>query len=168
MKVYQGEWADDQPRCGEFRHPNEEEELRFVRPLPKGVFHNKFQLPSLTLADSDKVLDVAVSEVRMNSLNKSHSATRLPQNLISKVALEAADAAFNRIAQEEGTPHAVSIYHMGEVLLQLGLNLTEADIRDIVEQLEVKDTMEVSFSEAVEIATFIHEQKMESEMMLFP
>eukprot|EP01031_Cornospumella_fuschlensis_P033376 gene33376-40380_t len=63
-KVYQGEWMDDQAQCGEYRAPLPNEEFRFVRPLPKGMFYNDFALPDLSLANPQDVLDRSTAEVR--------------------------------------------------------------------------------------------------------
>eukprot|EP01033_Poteriospumella_lacustris_P007620 gene7620-5478_t len=70
-KIYEGEWHDDQPRCGEFRAPTEAEEVRFHRTLPKGLFVNDFALPSLGLAAPEEVLDSAVASIREASLGSS-------------------------------------------------------------------------------------------------
>ena len=53
----------------------------------------------------------------------------------------------------------ISIYRIEDVLHELGLNLNSNDITEIITQLELKDTLDVSFTEAVEIASYIHEQK---------
>lgn len=141
-----------------------------MRPLPRGIFHNAFQLPALEVANPTGLLDLAVSEVRMSSLHKSHSRLNTSSSsssagfvqpdwhCISAEALERANETFKSIATDE--TQSISIYRMDEVLQQLGLNLTSADIIEIINQLEVKDTFDISFSETVEIATFIHEQKM--------
>jgi hypothetical protein len=47
---------------------------------------------------------------------------------------------------------------------QLGLSLNASDVTEIITQLELKDTLDVSFAEVVEIATFIHEQKVTNDM----
>ncbi|KAJ1436081.1 hypothetical protein B484DRAFT_325311 [Ochromonadaceae sp. CCMP2298] len=157
-KIYQGEWYDDLPRCGEFRSPSTEEELRFARLLPKGIFQNEFLLPGLTLANPTKIIDIAVSDVRMNSLHKSYAQEDSGQVYIRPEALEHALAVFNKITR--GDSHVISIYEITDVMHELGLNLSSSDIQEIITQLQVKDTMELSFAEAVEIATFIHEQKL--------
>jgi Ca2+-binding EF-hand superfamily protein len=128
-----------------------------VRLLPKGMYHNEFQLPGLTLADPTGLIDLAVSEVRMNSVHRNKHDSSSKQTFIRPQALEKAQKVFNSIvpAGKQG----VSIYRLGEVLLELGLNLNASDVTEIVSQLELKDTLDVSFAEAVEIATYIHEQK---------
>jgi len=52
-KVYEGEWAEDQPRCGEYREPTAEEEAtKFCAPT---VRSQSFGLPELALADAKQV-----------------------------------------------------------------------------------------------------------------
>jgi Ca2+-binding EF-hand superfamily protein len=129
-----------------------------VRLLPKGMYHNEFQLPSLTLADPTGLIDLAVSEVRMNSVHRNQrESSSKQQAFIRPLALEKAQKVFNSIMPPG--KQGVSIYRLGEVLSELGLNLNASDVTEIVSQLELKDTLDVSFAEAVEIAAYIHEQK---------
>jgi Ca2+-binding EF-hand superfamily protein len=129
--------------------------VRFARLLPKGLYQNEFQLPGLTLANPTKIIDIAVSDVRMNSLHKAYAQEGA--QVIRPESLEQALVVFNNITR--GDNHVISIYQITDVMHELGLSLTAADIQEIITQLEVKDTMELSFAETVEIATFIHEQK---------
>jgi Ca2+-binding EF-hand superfamily protein len=131
------------------------------------MFHNEFQLPSLTLADPTGVIDLAVSDVRMNSV---HHTTDLGDSakaaFIRPYALERAHKVFNSLT-ERGKPGLLSIYRLNDVLHELGLDLNASDVTEVITQLELKDTMDVSFAEAVEIATYIHEQKLEAQRGAF-
>ena len=71
---------------------------------------------------------------------------------IFKENLERAQKAFQQIAGDNLT---ISIFRLGEVLNEFGLTITSADIDDIIQQLEMKDAMDVSFSEAVDIANYL-------------
>lgn len=157
-KMYQGEWHDDQPRCGEFRSPTPDEEQRFVRLLPKGLNHNDFKLPGLTLADPNEVIDIAVSDVRMNSVHRNEVEEGTRQSYIRPYALEKAHKVFKSVASKVDK-QVISIYRLSEVLFELGLDLNASDVAEITSQLELKDTLDISFAEAVEIASYIHEQK---------
>lgn len=152
------------------------------------MYHNEFSLPCLGLANSAAIVDVAISDVRLRSLNKSYSqlnaqsstlhsndyeadneimnersATRNVQ--IRPESLEKANKVFNSLATVDSgmQVRVVSIYKIAEVLNELGLNISEPDIEDIVGQLQMEETLDVSFSEAVEIATFIHAQKLSAD-----
>ena len=61
-------------------------------------------------------------------------------------------------SSSSNSQQTISIYQMGEVLEQLGLNITSEDIDEIVVQLEMKEANDISFSEAVEVAIYIHER----------
>lgn len=150
-----------------------EEETRFARLLPKGLYHNEFQLPSLTLADPTGLIDLAVSDVRMNSVH--HAAAfeeggsgggSVKPSFIRPYALERALKVFNSLT-EVGKLGVLSIYRLGDVLYELGLSLNATDVTEVIAQLELKDTLDVSFAEAVEIATYIHEQKLETQRNVF-
>lgn len=131
------------------------------------MFHNEFQLPTLTLADPTGLLDLAVSDVRMNSVHQStHLEGSVKAAFIRPYALEQALKVFNSLT-ERGKPGVLSIYRLHDVLHELGLNLNASDVTEIITQLELKDTRDVSFAEAVEIATYIHEQKLEMQRGAF-
>jgi len=170
-KVYQGEWYEDQPQCGEFRMPTPEEELRLVRPLPKGIYYNEFSLPSLGLANPRQILDLAISEVRMNSLNKSFVRQSTPCSVINPRNMEAAKLKFQEFCRTEGGGgvdcDTISIYQSKPIFNELGLNVSVTDIDDIIEQLQIKDTVDISFAEVVEIATYIHSEKQQQQQQDF-
>ena len=130
-----------------------------MRLLPKGLYHNDFQLPGLTLADPNGIIDIAVSDVRMNSVHRPYELEGgAKQSYIRPHALEKAHKIFKSVASKSDQ-QVISIYRLAEVLYELGLDLNASDIAEITAQLELKDTLDISFAEAVEIATYIHEQK---------
>jgi len=157
-KVYQGEWFEDQPQCGEFRPPNAEEELRLVRPLSKGNYYNEFTLPVLGLDNPRSVVDMAISEVRVQSLNKSFVRLSTPQVKINTALMDTARVKFYELTAGQET---VSIYEAKPVFTELGLNVTSEDIDDIIEQLQLSEMLDISFTELVELASYIHEQRQE-------
>lgn len=124
------------------------------------MYYNEFQLPSLKLADPTGIIDLAVSDVRMNSVNHAEANTS-QRAYIRPYALERAHKVFN--ASLDAGKTGVSIYRLSDVLQELNLNLSAADVTEIISQLELKDTLDVSFAEAVEIATYIHEQKLAAQ-----
>jgi hypothetical protein len=132
-----------------------------VRPLPKGLYHNEFNLPELGLANPRGIVDLAVSEVRMNSLNKSFTRLSTPFSVINTGNMECAKERFHELnsAQGESQSETISIYQSKPVFAELGLNLSAADIDDIIGQLELRDSLDISFTEVVEIAAYIHGEK---------
>lgn len=166
IQVYQGEWFEDQPRCGEFRVPNNEEALRLVRPLAKGVYHNDFDIPQIGLANPRSIVDMAVSDVRMNSVNKAFTRLSSPATEgdggganINPRNLDKAKIKFQELLGGDTESDTVSIYQSKPVFSELGLNLSGADIGAIISQLELQESLDISFAELVEIAVYIHGEK---------
>lgn len=155
-KIYEGEWSEDQPRCGEYREPKQPEKFRFHRPHIKHDQKVAYGLPELALADPASVIDRSLAEVRMSKLQNStlHDTPNFG-GVIEAEYLDKALAVFNELSEDQET---IMIFKLGEVLKHLGLNILPEDINEIITQLEMKDAMDVSFSEAVEIAIYIHER----------
>ena len=127
-----------------------------VRPLAKGMFYNEFNLPELALSNSRSVVDMAISEVRMNSLNKSLVRLSTPQVRINTDLIDVAREKFYLLTKGGET---LSIYESKVVFGDLGLMVTQEDIDDIIEQLQMSETLDISFTELVELAAYIHEQR---------
>ncbi len=73
QKVYEGEWSDGNPRCGEYREPSPEEMARFgASPLRTQTF----SLPALGLDNPRGVLDLSMSSVRLENASKRGMVTR--------------------------------------------------------------------------------------------
>ena len=65
-KVYEGEWVEDDPRCGEYRDPtrdetNFEDDKFREPPIPR----ESFPLPAIGLLDPQGTLDLAKTETRL-------------------------------------------------------------------------------------------------------
>lgn len=126
------------------------------------MFVNEYDLPELKLADSTKVLYDATEEARILKAPKSSSGEYDFQQqmedgkgeffFLFKENVDRAQKVFQDIAGDKPT---ISIFRIGAVLSEFGLRITNADIDDIIQQLEMKDAMDVSFSEAVDIANYL-------------
>ena len=125
------------------------------------MFVNEYDLPELKLADSTKVLYDAIAETRVLKAPKSSRGYDFQQQMedrkgelqfLFKENVDRAQKVFQEIA---GDKPIISIFRLGAVLNEFGLTITNADIDDIIQQLEMKDTMDVSFSEAVDIANYL-------------
>lgn len=113
------------------------------------------------MADSAKVLRDATAETRILKAPISSLDYDFEQMIeegkgnspfLFRENMERAQKAFQRIAGDSST---ISIFRLGEVLNEFGLTITNTDIDDIIQQLEMKDAMDVSFSEAVDIANYL-------------
>eukprot|EP00981_Chlorochromonas_danica_P010590 scaffold3290_cov165-Ochromonas_danica.AAC.33 len=148
-KIYEGEWHDDQPRCGEFRSPSQSEEIRFVRPLPKGLFFNDFQMPGLALADPQSVLSSAVVAVRSEAAsNRDSEAWQLELDDETKERLKESFESFAKM-------HHISVHDLPKVLSEARFIIDPRDIEDIVSQLQEKETHDLSVEDVLDIASFL-------------
>lgn len=163
-KVYQGEWLDDQPKCGEFRSPTSAEELRFVRPLPRGIYFNDFKLPNLGLANAQGVLDLSISSTRMQSLNKSSSSegnTNIAP--VSDDILEKAGELFKSLSKGSDT---LAVEQLGPILDAMGLQLDSSSLNQLMSQLADKNALYLSFADIIELVAYI--QPLNSPQQDFP
>lgn len=76
--------------------------------------------------------------------------------------LEAAKTRFHELAAAQGDAESdtVSIHQSRPVFNELGLNLSGADVDAIIGQLALQDSLHISFAELVEIAVYIHGEKL--------
>jgi hypothetical protein len=66
--------------------------------------------------------------------------------------LEAAKEVFNDLSRGSST---ISLYDLPMVLEQFDLQLSQKDIDDLIEQIGTNVTQDITFAEAVEVATYI-------------
>lgn len=131
--------------------------MRFNRPLPKGIYANDFTLPSLGLAKPDEVLDVAVSQIRLSSINKTLSRTETPLLTISADQMAEAESVFHSlVVNHSGT---IEVHDVEAVLVAMGLLLDRSDLDGIVDQLLKKDAHYLSFADITEIAAFMQQMQ---------
>jgi len=152
-KIYEGEWVDDQPTCGEYRDPSQEEETRFNEP---SVWKTKFELPPLELQDPRAALDSAIAHTRSErSTNRGVSSVSMPMGSIEvseKIFFEINSSDVDR---EAGVVSFGSIAPILETLI--GTRLTEDELRELGEQFgtDFNFAQKISFPEIVDLATFI-------------
>ena len=145
-KVYEGEWSENAPKCGEYREPTTEEMERFGTP---NVRKQHYTLPGLELQNSRAVLDFSISQIRLEASERRGLAS----NNISNESLERAKEAFLAIDTENCG--LISIYNLQGVFMELGLNLTDNDLSTVVSDLELDDDAKLSFPEMIDIVNFI-------------
>lgn len=156
---------DDQPRCGEFRPPTNAEEVRFHRTLPKGLFVNNFELPSLGLAKPDEVLDLAVSAVRLSAANGSSTRGETPMLTMSAEKMQEAEKVFHSLVlNSSGT---IELHNLETVLLAMGLFVESSDLEQVMEQLVAKEAHYLSFADITEIAAFLQQMQVRSHQVTF-
>mmetsp|Transcript_1633 Transcript_1633/g.1777 ORF Transcript_1633/g.1777 Transcript_1633/m.1777 type:complete len:240 (-) Transcript_1633:147-866(-) len=158
-KVYEGEWVDDAPRCGEYREPTKEEELRFRDP---NILRENFDLPKLGLLDAQSILDVAKSESRqMNAYKRGLEGLESPGRegtikniiIISKENINRAAIAFSLL--DDMKNGLIPLNVLGPVFHELESGFSDDNMDAILNQLEIEFNTVLSFPEVVDIATFL-------------
>lgn len=144
-QVYEGEWVDDQPKCGEYRAPKPSELSLFGKPH---VRQGHFDLPEIGLENPRAVLDLAISEARMERSPLGGNGFTF-----SSETLQSAEKIFDSI----DTTHVslLPLRSLGEVFAELGLAVTPDDLAEIAAQLEIEQSSTFTFPEVVEIALFL-------------
>mmetsp|Transcript_2230 Transcript_2230/g.2197 ORF Transcript_2230/g.2197 Transcript_2230/m.2197 type:complete len:333 (-) Transcript_2230:78-1076(-) len=144
-KVYEGEWVEDSPQCGEFRDPNEDEQTRFGKPL---IRKSGFHLPEIMLTNTRLVLDCTIAATRnMRSINRGISA-----NIITNDILRSAEETFAQI--DINSTGLIHFYEIEPVLNKFGVNLTEESRDELLRILDIAEETEISFPEIVDIVSF--------------
>ncbi len=148
--MYEGEWIEDSPRCGEFRDPTDAEVASMG---DSSVFKHPFALPALDLKDSRAVLDCTVAATRLESSIKEGVAN----SGIDSDKLIAAERAFAEL--DSSGLGAVEASYLGSVFSKLGVYITPDDLSYVMRQFQLEDVTDLSFPEVVEIASFLLENR---------
>lgn len=153
--MYEGEWVDGAPTCGEYREPTPEEETRFREPT---IAREIFELPELGLLDPQSIVDVAKSETRINNAGRrgleiGNKGLSNHETTISKECMSRAAAAFARLdIENEGL---LPLAALSPVFTELGSDFTDENIDAIREELEIEFDTALSFPEAIDIALYL-------------
>eukprot|EP01035_Chromulina_nebulosa_P017113 gene17113-22627_t len=75
-KVYEGEWSDDQARCGIYREPTQIEELRFEKSL---IRKQDYTLPEIRLKDPKNVLSESLAILRADNAFKRGTVSHISE-----------------------------------------------------------------------------------------
>jgi hypothetical protein len=145
-QVYEGEWVEDSPQCGEFRDPNADEQSRFGKPL---IRKSGFRLPEIMLANTRAVLDCTIAATRTS--RGHHRGIESIQDMTHD-SITTAESVFAEIDREgRGLVPFSDIF---SVLQVLGVSLSEEEKEELLRVLEITPHTEVSFPEVVDIASF--------------
>lgn len=144
-KVYEGEWVEDSPTCGEFREPTEDEQKSFGK---SKLRTSKFSLPECELENVRNVLDTTVATVR----NERAYFRGVSGEAFSSELLQKAEDLFENI--DISSSGEIVFEQAVKVMEVLGLELSEEEQVDLMEQLEISESSFLSFPEIVDIAAF--------------
>lgn len=145
-KVYEGEWVEDSPKCGEFREPSDEEQRCFGKSKMRT---SKFTLPECKLNNVRNVLDTTVAATR-NERAQFRGVSK--GDAFSSDLLQQAEELFENI-NISNTGEIMFTDALG-VLELLGVEFSEEEQIDLMQQLEITDSSLISFPEVVDIAAF--------------
>jgi hypothetical protein len=146
-KLYEGEWANDQARCGEYRDALTQDEMNQFG--VSTVRTELFDLPELQLDKPKAILDMSIADVRLSNVSRRG----IGNNYIDEISYNNAKKMFSQL-DTEGTG-LVSVYSLSLLFNELNLSLTSDDMTNILRQLDFGDSSDISFSEAIDIATFL-------------
>jgi hypothetical protein len=130
--------------------------------LPKGLFVNDFELPSLGLAKPDEVLDVAVSSVRLNRMDRT---VETPSLSITSDQMREAERVFNSLVLSSS--ETIELHNLGEVLVAMGLFIDSMDLEQVMEQLIAKEAQYLSFADITEIAAYLQQLQVRNHQVTF-
>lgn len=153
-KVYEGEWVDGAPSCGEYREPTRDEEIRFREPT---IVRECFELPKLGLLDSQSILDIAKSESRIKN------SKRRGLDIVSASGPDSA-AAFSKESVGRAAAAFAALDTRGNGLLplemlrpvfrEIGFLLSDDDLDAIRVELEIDIDTALSLPEVIDIAAY--------------
>ena len=150
-KVYEGEWAEDAPRCGEYREPTAEESTQFCTP---SVRKQIFTVPEIELEQPGEVLDMAITNVRMENSDRRGIITKNSQVSLTEENLDQLRQIFTKLDQEH--VGSVRVELLGPFFHAVGFpaELDEGMVA-LFNQLDLELDSEVSFPEAIDILQYL-------------
>jgi len=154
-KVYEGEWAEDAPRCGEYREPNKDETTRFGEP---SVRKQNYILPEICLESPNEVLDMATTNVRMENSDRrgiSNNSNNGDGPILSEENLDELRKIFSALPSSMGN---VQVQSLGPFFAALGFpsDISNDDTMiNLFNDLELSMDSELSFPEAVDIVHYM-------------
>ena len=151
-KVYEGEWAEDAPRCGEYREPTGDELNRFCEP---SVRMQKFGLPEIGLEAAGEVLDIAITSVRMeNSDRRGINTNGNNAPALSEENLDELRKIFASL--DTGRAGFLELQQLGPFFGALGFPEEIDDaMSSLFAELDLTLDTQISFPEAIDIVQYM-------------
>jgi len=146
-KIYEGEWVNDHPKCGEYRDPRSDELNRYGETK---IRQEHFTLPPIGLEDPKGVLDTSITSVRLENSNKRGVST----GVFDVETVARAKEAYARM--DINKVGSISARSSEVVFEALGINSQNFDLGQIFYELDIGETVELSFPEIIDIAMYIY------------
>mmetsp|Transcript_63724 Transcript_63724/g.176033 ORF Transcript_63724/g.176033 Transcript_63724/m.176033 type:complete len:388 (+) Transcript_63724:250-1413(+) len=159
-KVYEGEWVDDIPKCGEFKEapPGSFDDFPVggqadANPFTGAAASNSagvFALPDLKLIQPDSVVTEAVATIRQQRA-KDLGAPGL--KVFESNEIQSLKKIF--AAYDERDTGFVTCGDLLGLLQAAGVNVTPSTVEDLVLSLEADSATQLTFAEFVDIAALL-------------
>ncbi len=150
-KVYEGEWAEGQPRCGEYREPTREEKSRFCEPT---VRKQVYELPEIGLQQPGEVLDMAITNVRMENGDRRGILKSNNQPTLSEESLEELRRIFASLDNDRSG--IVPLGNLGSFFGALGFPYQFDDTMiSMFRDFEIELDSAISFPEAIDLVQYM-------------
>jgi len=147
-KIYQGEWSEGTPKCGEYFDWDTGDT-------------KTFELPSLQLENSESVLEESCKAVRRLRADRKKTESNLELEMKTEVSgfsteeLEDIYAAFQEIdIEQKGTIFGNQVIL---VLNELGIFPLEDDMKFLLHELNANESSEISAHRLIDILTSLRE-----------
>lgn len=141
-KVYEGEWVDDAPKCGDFKDMPPDL-------VDSAVPDQSFHLPVLTLKHSKAVLNTMVANIR----NSRVITFGQPCRSFSEQEMDELKSAFARFDDSgEGT---VPVTQLQALLQSVGLEASDTSVEALLTELQAGADSTLLFSEFVDILSLV-------------
>jgi hypothetical protein len=143
-KLYEGEWVNDTPKCGEYKDMPQEL-------VNTAVPDEGFALPQLALDRPSTVLDDAVARIRNDRAARFHQ----PGRVFTSDELDQLRAAFDHCDSERTGLLATDRLHA--LLQSVGVGVSESDVQGLLLELQTGQdaVMMLTFSEFTDILSLL-------------
>ena len=146
-KVYEGEWVDDTPRCGEYKDATAEEVGADGAAATAGM-----PLPTLELLQPEGVLSACITKIRQERAVREAAGPERTRSF------KADELAVLRQIFAQCDPHATGAIACGElarVFAACDLDIDAAQVDALLAELDADEATEITFAEFVDIAALL-------------
>lgn len=146
-KVYEGEWVQDLPRCGQLREPTPVEKERHF--ASQDAQKGSFKLPPLELLSPSAVLAHSIAEVHMQRSTASLSA----HDSFYCISSEAADRGEAKFRELDVDGQGVLPMDLvSSVLIELGVHASPEELRIAEQEVGLREDGVLSFPDLLDLA----------------
>mmetsp|Transcript_3380 Transcript_3380/g.4413 ORF Transcript_3380/g.4413 Transcript_3380/m.4413 type:complete len:369 (+) Transcript_3380:127-1233(+) len=150
LKVYEGEWVDGSPKCGEYRSMDKHE-VREGNIVDNG--EGGFNLPSLTLKDPETILSDAITIVRQERAARFAAPGEQTRTFGADEVLELREK-FQRYS-DLNNKNFVPIGALRDLFEDVGGTYNEEELENLLWQLGADTDTEISFSEFIDLLALL-------------